>query len=186
MISVDDALLPLGQIDSRTRAFAEYWFSLPKIDLIPHRDAFRPEQVPRLLPNMGIHELVSPNFVKIRLAGSAIERAYGQSLTGRNYLDFVERDRWNTAARAFQLVCEHPAGMVAQLRSITREGHVLTRETIAVPMRNKYNDANLIYFCSGDELEFSYMNKPPDAMKVMKVLRRLYFDIGAGVPEFHE
>ena len=77
-------------------------------------------------------------------------------------------------------------GMVAQLRSITREGHVLTRETIAVPMRNKYNDANLIYFCSGDELEFSYMNKAPDAMKVMKVLRRLYFDIGAGVPEFHE
>ena len=184
-MTVDDALLPLGQVEARTRALAAYWFSLPKIDLIPHRDTFMPEHVPRLLPNIGIHEIVSPTYVRMRLAGTAIERAYGQVLTGRNYLDFVEQGRRPTALRAFQLVCEQPAGMLAQLRSVTRDGRILTRETIALPMRNRDNRANLIYFCSGDELEYSYLAKPPDQVQVMKVLRRCYFDIGAGVPEFN-
>jgi hypothetical protein len=181
---VSDALQPLGKIDNRTRLLAEYWFSLPKIELVPDRNEFKPEHVPTLLPYMGIHELVSPVEVKMRLAGGEIERAYGQTLAGRNYLDFVEHDRRRNALRAFQLVCEHPAGMLAQLRSMTTEGQILTHETIAFPMRATNGQINLIYFCSSDAIERRPVVKPPSQMQVIKVLKRTYIDIGAGVPEF--
>ncbi|MEQ8814539.1 MAG: PAS domain-containing protein [Thalassobaculum sp.] len=172
--------------EDRSRAFAEYWEALPKFDLIPRRDAFRPEEVPRLLPNMVIHELVSPEMLRLRLVGSAVIEDYGQEITGRNYLDFVDEARRPKASRAIFEVCEHPAGMLVQLRSVTRAGRILTRESIAFPMRGDGDVANLVYFCSSPARERDYTTAEGDHLKIMNVMQRFYIDIGAGRPDFRD
>ena len=176
----------LEVIEDSTRLFAEYWDSLPKVDLIPPRGTFRPEEVPRLLPNIVIHELVSPEMVKLRLVGSAVIDDYGQDITGRNYLDFVEEERRPTASRSLFLTCEHPAGMLALLRSVSRAGRVMTRESIALPFRRDDGVANLTYAYSSTARERDYASVELDELQIMSVARRDYIDIGAGVPDFRD
>ncbi|MEL0021024.1 MAG: PAS domain-containing protein, partial [Rickettsiales bacterium] len=55
--------------NDRARLFADYWASLPKIDLVPMRSAFEPSDVPNLLQTCEIHELVRPGVVLVRLSG---------------------------------------------------------------------------------------------------------------------
>lgn len=181
-----DILRGVETTEERSRLFAAYWASLPKRCLIPHRDSFRPEDLPRILPNMVIHELVSPELVRLRLVGSAVVEDYGQDISGRNYLEFVEEARRPKASRALFLVCEQPAGMLVQLRSITRSGRVMTRESIAFPMRGDGDGANLVYFCSSPARERDFSAPEPDELQVMNVMRRSYIDIGAGLPDFQD
>ncbi len=182
-IDIDTALAPIGEFEARSRDFAAFWFSLPKIDLIPRREAFKPEQIPHLLPNLVIHEILSPELIRLRLSGTAVDHHYGQTVTGRNYLDFVEPERRPAASRAIRKICEHPAGMLVHLRSATVSGRIQTRESIAFPMRDSDGRATLVYFCSGNARERSNDSAPQDALKVMEVMRRQYIDIGAGLPE---
>ena len=184
--AVDAALAPLGAIEDRSRAFAEYWFSLPKRDLVPDRAHFMPEAIPTLLANMLIQEIITPDFIRMRLIGTAVEQYYGEPVTGRNYLNYVEADRRQTASLAIRLICEHPAGMLVVLRSASQLNRVKTRESIAFPVRNPDGVVNLAYFCSGDIREHHPIDREPDAMTVMAVMRRAYIDIGAGVPDFHD
>lgn len=167
-------------------AFARYWLSLPADDLIPSRRDFEPERIPDLLANLVIHELISPEFLKLRLVGTAVVDDYGQEITGRNYLDFVEEHRRPKASRAIHLICEQPCGMLVHLRSITESGKVLSRESVAFPMRDGNGAARLVYFCSNPAVEREAFFDEPDMLKIMKVLDRLFIDIGAGVPEFED
>lgn len=172
--------------EERSRDFAEYWLSLPKLDLIPRRADFRPELLARILPNMVVHELVSPEMIHLRLVGDAVEREYGQVIKGRNYLEFVEEARRPTASRAIHLVCEQPAGMLVQLRSVTRLGRLMSRESIAFPMRGDGDIANLVYYCSSPAKERGIAAHGPDELQVMNVMERTYIDIGAGLPDFKD
>lgn len=182
----DYLLKTLEVEEGRSRRFAEYWLSLPKIDLIPRRDAFRPEQVPDLIANVIIHELVSPELLLLRLVGSAVVEEYGRELRGRNYLDFVDEARRASASRAIHLVCEHPAGMVVRVRSQTRDGRIIIRETIAFPMRGGDGAARFAYFCSSTIPIPASATLDESGMQVLGVLQRTYLDIGAGVPDFQD
>lgn len=168
------------------RRFADYWFGLPKIDLIPRRESFRPEEVPGLLSSIVIHELVAPEVVRLRLVGSAVNDDYGQEITGRNYLDFVEERRRAEASRSLQVVCECPAGMLAQMRTVSRSGRVMIRESIAFPVRGDGDVANLIYSWSGTPNERDFGARMPADLMITEVTRRGYIDIGAGVPDFRD
>ena len=186
MPAISGLLDGLEATEERSRVFAEYWGTLPKLDLIPRRDSFRPEEVPRILPNMVIHELVSPEMLRLRLVGSAVIEDYGQEITGRNYLDFVDEARRPKASAAIFAICRQPAGMLVRLRSVTRAGRILTRESIAFPMRGDGDAANLVYFCSSPARERDYTAAESDRLKIMNVIQRVFIDIGAGLPDFRD
>lgn len=181
-----EALRDLEVTEDRSRQFAGYWAGLPKLDLVPRRDAFRPEEVPRILPHIVIHELLSPEYIRLRLAGSAVTAEYGQEITGRNYLDFVDEARRPKASRAIHVICSQPAGMLVRLRALSRSGRIMTRESIAFPMRDDDDVARLVYFCSSPARERDYTAPESDELQVMDVMRRAYIDIGAGLPDHRD
>lgn len=176
----------LAMSQERSRRFAEYWFGLPKVDLVPRRESFRPEEVPGLLSSIVIHELVAPEMVRLRLVGSAVNDDYGQDITGRNYLDFVEEKRRARASRALHLVCERPAGMLTHMRSVSRAGRVMIRESIAFPVRGDGDAVNLVYSCSSTPSARDFGVVEPADLQVTEVTGRIYIDIGAGVPDFRD
>lgn len=186
MSGLAETVRDLEVTEERSRQFAAYWAALPKQDLIPRRDAFRPEDLPRILPHIVIHELLSPEFIRLRLVGSAVTAEYGQEITGRNYLDFVDEARRPKASRAIHLICRQPAGMLVQLRSISRSGRMMTRESIAFPMRDEGDVPRLVYFCSSPARERDFAAADPDELQVLDVMRRSYIDIGAGLPDYQD
>ena len=90
MPAADDLLHTAG-----LRLFYEYWDSLPKTAHMPDRADFNPAAIHMLMPNVTILEVTSPDFVRVRLVGTAIAATLGIDMTDHNYLDYIaesERD----------------------------------------------------------------------------------------------
>ncbi len=164
--------------------FADYWQSLPKQDLIPSRLDFDPCTQGPILTTYIIHELISPEMIRIRLVGTRHREGFGVDPTGRNYLDFVEPKRRAKASRAIYLVCEHPCGMLVRLESKTQAGLVYMNETFALPMRDNDGKARLVYYQSNSAPLEEYRDSSSDKLEVLDIHKRTFIDIGAGVPSF--
>ena len=166
-------------------AFADYWHSLPKQDLIPSRLDFDPCTQGPILSSYIIHELVAPDFIRLRLVGTKHLPGFGADVTGRNYLDFVEPARRAKASRAIHLVCEQPCGMLVTLQSKTQEGRLYLNETFALPMRDNDGQARLVYYQSNSAPLAEY-RPPSDKLAVLDIHKRIFIDIGAGMPDFED
>ena len=127
-------------------AFVNYWCSLAKQDLIPPRRGFDPCAQGPVLSSYVIHQLMSPEVIRVRLAGTQIRDQYGFETTGRNYLDFIEDWRKESASRSIFLICEQPCGLLASLRSVTKSGKIMRNESVGLPMRDESGAATLIYY----------------------------------------
>jgi hypothetical protein len=166
--------------------FADYWHSLPKHDLVPSRLDFDPCTQGPILTSYIIHELISPNFIKIRLVGTKHRECFGADVTGRNYLDFVGPERRPKAARAIHLVCSHPCGILARLTTTTETGRVNQNESFALPMRDNDGRARLVYYQSNSTPLPEYRDPEADRIRKFSAARRTFIDIGAGVPTFED
>jgi hypothetical protein len=169
----------------QSASFADYWHSLPKRDLIPSRQDFDPCTQGPILSSYIIHELVSPDLVRLRLVGTKHLEGFGADVTGRNYLDFVKPARRPKASRAIHLVCEQPCGMLITLRSKTQEGRLYLNETFALPMRDNDGRARLVYYQSNSAPLAEY-RPPSDKLAVLDIHQRVFIDIGAAIPDFRD
>jgi hypothetical protein len=166
--------------------FIDYWNALPKVDLIPSRRDFDPCDQGPVLSSYVIHELESPEMIRVRLAGTGIRDQYGFETTGRNYLEFVEDWRRESASRSIFLVCEHPCGILASLRSETKSGMVMRNESVGLPMRDNTGEPSLIYYQSNMiDLE-SFREPSEDEILNIDVVDEFYFNLGAGIPSFNQ
>jgi len=162
--------------------FATYWSALPKHGLIPNRSDFQPSKIPKLLPNITIHELLRPDFIQLRLVGTEIENIYSQKMTGKNYLDFVDSSGRVAISRAIHLACEHPVSIIFQTKSTTQKGTILNRQSIAFPMRDSEGLPRLVYFYTVTTSPMPYVDQQRDQLVINNVSIR-FVDIGAGIPD---
>lgn len=181
-LSLDD-LERAGVLSPNALAYAHYWKSLPKVDLVPERSSFDPVSQRAILSHFAILELVEPGVVKYRLAGTAEAQRYGQDVTGKNYLDFVNPERRAEACRAFEEMAGRPCGMLAIIHSTARSGRHVINESLGFPMRGSDGRSNLLYFQSNTASTKEYYDSRLDVLDThVRVSRRLFIDIGAGVP----
>lgn len=166
------------------REFLGYWNSLPKIGLIPSRRDFDPAEVKHLLPKIVIHQVISAEMVKVRLAGTEVVFGYGRDITGENYLDFVAPERRAQAFRSIELLHTQPCGMKVRLIKTRRSGVAFLNETVALPMRNDAGVANLVYYVSADVFTPHLTDATTDHLERIGVEHRAFIDIGAGIPDF--
>ncbi|WP_020591562.1 PAS domain-containing protein [Kiloniella laminariae] len=173
--------------DPKNRRFFDYWQSLPRDEgcLVPRKSSFLPEEVPQLLPNMLVFEVISRQEIKIRLQGTAIDEQYGQSMTGGNYLDYVEPHRRDVAASAFWQMAEHPFGIVAELDQALSSGRYVTVEAIGFPLINDTGKNPIIIYQSNEIKKSKREDHDDDGkLKWIYVLSRQIIDIGNGAPVF--
>ncbi|WP_020591521.1 PAS domain-containing protein [Kiloniella laminariae] len=168
-------------------AFFEHWQSLPREGLLPLRSSFLPERVPRLLSTLSIYELVSRDFIKFRLIGTAIRERMGADMTGKNYLDFVDPARREKSGGSFWAVVEQPCAMRVISNHAMTSGRHMFLEVLMVPVENDMG-ANPVVLCQTNEI-----NKPgkdefhnPDGLKLVTVSNREFIDIGAGLSSFRD
>ncbi len=174
------------------RAFYEYWCKLPKTGILPDKNSFMPEDIPSLLSTMVVYELVSNDFIRIRLIGSTVEERFGGHRTGSNYLDFVEEQRKDAASAAFWSQAKHNCGMYAVLAQELVSGRIAHIEVVGVPVSNDEGEHPVLFFQS-NEIAYNsdgqqekepqeFDDKGDGLLKYIWVVERSYFDLGLGVP----
>jgi len=117
------------------RQIVRYWLSLWEGDELPLRARFEPLRVRDLLPGVVIMEIKPQERVLIRLSGSAINRAFGMDITGKDILALTpERHRATRLARNSR-VAEGAASFVHR-SGITADGAPWSSEEVQLPFRD--------------------------------------------------
>lgn len=163
----------------------DHWLSLPREGVLPLRSSFLPEKIPQLLPSLIIYEMVSPTFIKFRLAGTAVRERMGVDATGQNYLDYVSPERREKASQSFFAVVGQPCGMRVISHHGMASGQKKYLEILMLPMENDRGE-NPIVLCQGNEIkpEKEELFQDQDLLKNISIVRRDFIDIGAGLSDF--
>jgi hypothetical protein len=108
----------------------DYWRSKRGDRAIPRRSDIEPTEIPRLLPNIQITELVAGSKrIRYRLAGSAIVEAYGSELKGKYFDEVFMGERLRFAEENYRVMCERkrPVLVVNRYHSARNVGLVCHR-----------------------------------------------------------
>ena len=160
-------------------AFFAAWKGLCLDTPVPHyREAFQhlpADIIPRL---MIIEEMGDQQIV--RFMGTARAEAWGEDLTGRNFLDIMTPSGAQVARRNLKTMCEHPCAMYHMAHYVTALGREVHMENITVPVGNDPGlPRRLLNFLE----EISTITYSDSAGEVGRAGKRAWLDVGAGVPK---
>ena len=131
-----------------SRRLVNYWLSLWDADDLPLRRRYDPAQVRDLLPGIAIMEIKADERVRVRLAGSALNTAFGFNLGGWDLATVTrEIDRPIRLARNSQIALGTAARALRKGR--TADGRDWASEEVHLPFRDVLEDgARLVLFHS--------------------------------------
>jgi len=93
--------------DSILKSAHAYWRSKRDGRNMPRRQDIEPTEIPRLLPNIQITEMVDGGKrIRYRLAGSAIVEAYGSELKGKYFDEIFTGERLRFVEDNYRVMCE--------------------------------------------------------------------------------
>jgi hypothetical protein len=106
--SVDLAKQALNEFrpSGANREVADYWLSLWKAQSPPTREQFDPKSVAKHLSGIAIFELMPDGPIICRLAGTYIQKAVGQELTGKDLLEVTPPDLRTARAAGARMVVD--------------------------------------------------------------------------------
>ncbi len=160
---------------------------MPREGFVPARSSFRPEQVPSLLPNFMIYEMISDDYIKIRLLGTELSEKFGDAAAGGNYLDFVEKERRIQASQALWTVVNKPCGIRVIVEQVLKSGLTVCMESIGLPLLNEEENNPLILIQKNElDCEKRVPDKDQAPISYLKLYKREFIDIGAGIEGVEE
>ncbi|WP_299375987.1 PAS domain-containing protein [uncultured Kiloniella sp.] len=171
----------------KSQALLDHWLSLPREGVLPLRSSFLPEKVPQILPSLIIYEMVAEDFIRFRLAGTAVRERMGFDPTGENYLNYVADERKEKASQSFFAVIDQPCGMRVISNHGMSTGRKMFLEVLMLPLKNDMSP-NPIVLCQSNEIKPIEEEQIPDNARVenITIVRRDFIDIGAGISDFKD
>jgi hypothetical protein len=161
----------------------EFWFALPKRDLLPDRRALDPTLITRLLPSIMILDLTDPPAVRFRLAGTAIVDRYGFNPKGKDFLDLVEEENREQVGQILRLAARHPFAIHSVLNSKFGNGLQVEVEALAFPFRaGERDDVQMISISQPLEADVR-LDERPDSLSQVEASKFRFIDLGAGLPD---
>ena len=182
--TLPDLAIRTAPLKPRARAFADYWLSLPRTDLIPRRRDFDPQALAPILSTFMIFEIVGPDNFRTRLAGTTITEHYGREITGKNYLDLRTPEERPTVEAAMRQIVLQPCGQRATHLVRTGDGKGRVSDAFGLPMRDDHGRATLLYYQIDDLRLDDFKSREERYLAEITTASLDFIDIGNGVPDF--
>ena len=179
-----DLSIRTAALKPRARRFADYWLSLPRTDLIPHRRDVEPQALAGILNTFMIFEIVAADHFLVRLAGTTVIEHYGREITGQNYLDFRTPEERPVTRAAMTLIATHPCAQLVRQAVRTGDGKGRVSESFGLPMRDDRGQPTLLYYQVDDIRLDDFKTREERYLLEKRTAERVFLDIGNGVPDF--
>lgn len=162
MICLENSELPAG-CSPQIRDLYRYWVSIRPALGLPGRQHFDPVDIPHLLPNLWLVDVVGrPMRFRFRLVGTRITAFSGRDSTGK-WLDEVYDDFRDTGAYHRMCLCAVDGKPIFQRGEVVSNPH-----------------------CTGQEAERLYLPLASDGRRVDIILvMTIYLDDSADEAAFH-
>jgi hypothetical protein len=113
----------------------QYWQEKCGARAMPRRRDIDPGEIPRLLPNVQITELVDGGRrIRYRLAGTAIVEAYGAELTGKYFDEVFTEQRLRFVEANYRMVCHEKRPLLVCNRYLSARDTKLICTRIVLPL----------------------------------------------------
>ncbi|MFC4349168.1 PAS domain-containing protein [Kordiimonas lipolytica] len=111
------------------------WRLWPKADgaRVPHRNEFKPYELPALVPNLAVVRLKGERCV-VLMAGTNITERIAAEITGLDYMAFIAPAQRGQVLDVLRKVCGQPAGCCMHLDSDYSRGYTLKLEITLLPV----------------------------------------------------
>ncbi len=164
-------------------ALLRAWNDWREPELVPALEAVRPENIGSALSGMMVLEVLAPDEIIIRLAGSRLQDILGRDLKGRNFVDLAapsERERRITSYRNY---VSYPCGAKWTADVVRASGLLTSVRGLALPVRPRLRSHPMRLYAAfdftGDLTGFEV-----DPLRVIPIAHeRTYIDLGFGAPE---
>jgi len=120
--------------DPRHRQLYDYWDRKRAGRRMPRRRDLDPIEIPQLLPNMMIVEVVDNERFRFRLVGTAIVQAFGQDSTGRFLDDITSGEYRDFILGLYRGVCGHGRPVFAASEFVTNKGFAVSARRLMLPL----------------------------------------------------
>jgi hypothetical protein len=157
------------------------WAGLPKRDFVPDRASFDPMAVASILPVVSLLQRLGADEWRFRLVGTELERRWGRSLTGCNYIELVSLAMAEIMRRELVAIAQQPCGSWSLRRLQFRSGQLVEVETLRLPLRSDEGGITLVLSCSG-ELGTTKPYSLDQPREVIAFAPHQFVDLGAGIP----
>jgi len=163
--------------------FADIWQSLRKEGDVPSRADFDPTVMPRLMPNLIMHQIVDRQKMIIRLAGTALRARYGEEITGKDYLDLVPPERRDGALKAVLSAIDMPCGLLVRNVVRSTQGRVVKTEALGLPFESTTGGVDRYLYLSAESEPIGFKTPEAGESAIFMESDRRFIDIGFGTPE---
>jgi hypothetical protein len=180
---IERALLAAPQ-DQTNRHFVAAWLRWRRPGrLMPKRSTVELEDIKHLLGRVVLFEMVSPDDIRIKVAGSQLRAHVNFEATGRNFADITSPEHWPVRRWRFNEMATRPCGGTMINRDTqTRTGDAVTFETVTLPVDPEGEGKPRLLI--GNVAVIGGVYEPPaeDRPRVVRPAEEFRFlDIGAGI-----
>lgn len=168
----------------QTGQFADYWFSLPRLGLVPHKSSIAPRKMMALLPGAIMLEKTPAGDFRVRLSGTGNLERWGFEATNANYLNFTPPKQQAILAQKFNQVTEYPCGLVLVSNELYTSGQTIMTETVLFPIRPKNaGQAILFGLITADPRRDPVISGDILACVHYTISTAQFINIGCGIPD---
>lgn len=184
---IDDALRHVPR-DPSSRLFIEAWLDWRgERRLIPPRAEIDIADIKMLLGRVLLFELLGPDDIRVKVAGSQLRDHTEVETTGRNLAEFTQPEQWPLRRYRLMTMAHRPCGSVTLIHGrpdSRNEGAAFEVVTLPLvpdhPAKPPLLISNVAVIASSDGPD-SELKPAPSTLPLAEDFR--FLDLGAGVPE---
>lgn len=145
--------LPAEATEPRLKAFYDYWRSRAPDGLLPGRQHIDPLDVPVLLPDLVLLDVVAPESgdgmprFRVRLAGGTLVELVGANPTGRFLDEFVPANRRDALNAAYASVVRGRSAHFWESQLWTEGREFVRVQRLALPLARDGETVDMVIGC---------------------------------------
>lgn len=167
-------------LEPANQALVDYWHAIRCDAVVPDRAAFRPADIPQLLPHLMLLEYQGQGALIYRLIGSAVVEKLGTDFTGLCHLDIVPQTRRLQTAVRYREVLATPCGMCVHRAIRTKYGAAVILECVYLPLRDRRG--KITQLIGSANVLREYDRQTERACSLDQLHKISFIDLGAGTP----
>lgn len=166
------------------RRFWDAWRDWRGDRLLPEEGEIIHGEIEDLLAAATMVELVSAKLIVFRLAGAAIQAAFGRDITGENFLAMADPDRRAERYRRTHEIITQPCGAIRVGPSRITGFHDIDVEFLSLPIASNASGLPSLILTLAGVIGQEFAAAAATDPGARSSLRGFAFvDIGAGLPE---
>lgn len=122
-----------------------YWRRQRGSRAMPPRRAIDPIEIPRLLPNLQLIDVVEGGRFRYRLTGTGLVTAFGKEYTGKHLDELFAGDELAYAVRVYSTVCSERRPVFLRNRYGTTRDVAMVANRLYMPLSDDGVSVNVIF-----------------------------------------